>query len=67
MQASNDNVAEDILKGAEAIAGFLGLTRRAVYHAIDTGRIPTFRIGSNVFARKSTLLQWIESQERALA
>jgi excisionase family DNA binding protein len=67
MQADNDNISTDILKGASEIAKFLGLSRRAIYHAVDTGVLPTFRIGSNVFARRSTLLAWIASQEQAAA
>jgi len=67
MQADNDNISTDILKGANEIAKFLGLNRRAVYHAVDTGVLPTFRIGANVFARRSTLLAWIASQERLSA
>lgn len=64
---SNDNMKDDILKGATAIADFIGEDRRAVYHAINKGTIPTFRIGQNIRARKSTLIEWIESQERSAA
>lgn len=62
----NDNsIAADLLKGADAIADFLGMDRRAIYFAVSRNRLPTFRIGSGVFARKSTLLGWIAEQERA--
>lgn len=60
-----DAIANDLLKGADAIADFLGMDRRAVYFAVSKNRLPTFRIGSGVFARKSTLLGWIEKQEDA--
>ena len=57
-------VAGDLLQGADAIAGFLGLTRRQTYHAVNTGRLPVFRMGgTQIFARKSTLLAWIKDQE----
>ena len=63
----NDNspLAADILRGAAAIADFLGFERRAVYHACSKGSLPTFRIGETVCARKSTLLAWILAQETA--
>jgi excisionase family DNA binding protein len=63
----NDNspLAADILRGADAIAKHLGFPRRAVYHAVSKGSLPTFRIGETVCARKSTLAAWIEGQESA--
>ena len=63
--ASNDNhLAEDILRGAGAIAAFLGFPRRTVYHAAAKGHLPTFRIGDLVCARKSTLTAWVAEQEK---
>lgn len=63
------NLAEDILRGAEEISEFLfgdnaRNFRRRVYHMVENGIIPTFRMGNTVCARKSTLMAWIESQER---
>lgn len=59
------NLNDDILRGAEAIASFLGLDKRqAVYHHAAKGELPTFRIGSTICARKSTLVKWIEEQEK---
>lgn len=64
--ADNDNsIAADVLKGADAIADFLGMDQRAIYYAISKKQLPTFRMGAGVFARKSTLLGWIAAQERA--
>jgi excisionase family DNA binding protein len=63
--ADNDNsISADLLKGADEIAAFLGEDRRAVYFALSKGRIPHFRIGQNIRARKSTLLAWMSEQER---
>ena len=45
MTPDNDNLATDLLRGAEAIARFLGFPRRAVYHAVAKGHIPHFKIG----------------------
>lgn len=67
MKASNHNIADDILKGADAIAEFIGEDRRAIYHAAKKGTIPIFRIGENIRARKSTLLAWIAQQEAGVA
>jgi hypothetical protein len=58
------NLAQDILQGAQAIADFGGWTRRQVYHFVGHG-LPVFRIGSNLCARKSSILAWIELQERS--
>lgn len=65
MKAANDNIAGDILKGAEEIAAFLGEDARAIFYAISKGRLPHFRVGQNIRARKSSLLAWISEQEQA--
>ena len=68
MTSDNDNnLAADILRGADAIAGYLGFPRRAVYHAAAKGSIPTFRVGETICARKSTLTAWIAAQEQGVA
>jgi hypothetical protein len=69
MPADNDNLnlAADILRGADAIATYLGFPRRSIYHAASRGNIPTFRIGDILCARKSTLAAWIAEQEGAAA
>ncbi|KGB81933.1 hypothetical protein JT55_10265 [Rhodovulum sp. NI22] len=57
---------DDLLEGAEAIADFMfGTTakRRKVYHLASTSRLPVFRLGSVLCARKSKILVWIEEQE----
>lgn len=60
------NLSADILKGASQIAEFLyGSADRArsVYHLHQTSRLPTFRLGSMLCARRSVLLDWIKEQE----
>ena len=64
MEAANDNLVDDVLKGAEAIALFLGEDSRAIFYAISKGRIPHYRVGNNIRARKSTLSAWIAGQEQ---
>ena len=59
-------VAGDILYGADAIATFLfgdAAHRRRVYNLVEKKRIPVFRIGASVCARKSVLLNFISQQE----
>ncbi|MBF0562324.1 MAG: DNA-binding protein [Alphaproteobacteria bacterium] len=63
-------VAKDMLNGASAIAQFLGWTRRRLYYEAGSDRIritrlPVFRIGATLSARKSSLLRWIADQEAA--
>ena len=64
---NDQTLAADLLRGASAIADFLGFERRVVYHAISAGHLPTFKMGATICARKSSLLRWIEEQERAAA
>lgn len=57
----------DILRGAEAIGQWLGITERWVRHLATRGRLPVFRLGTTICARKSTLNMWIATQERRSA
>lgn len=59
------NIADDMLQGADAIAAFMGLSPRQVYH--QQKRLPVFNIGSMLCARRSTLLAWVEEQEKKAA
>lgn len=67
MQPENDSMplAKDILRGAAAIAEFMGFPRRAIYHMASNGSLPVFRMGDIVCARRSTLTAWIRAQESA--
>lgn len=58
-------LADDVLHGTREIADFLGLAPRNASYHIEQGRIPCFRLGKAVCARKSTLLQWVAEQERS--
>jgi hypothetical protein len=64
----DSDTRSDILRGAAAIAGFLHGDegkRKKVYHAIEKRRLPHFRDGLTICARRSTLLAWIAEQEAA--
>lgn len=52
-----------ILYGTKAIGEFLGIGRRQAQHLVEAGRLPHFRVGKIVSARRSTLLAWIAEQE----
>jgi len=59
-------LADDILRGADEIAEFIfGArgSRRKVYYLAECTRLPVFRLGSILCARKSVLLGWISGQE----
>jgi hypothetical protein len=66
-------LADDLLRGASEIAEFVfgnRRHRRAVYHlAVEVKpecRMPVFRLGSVICARRSTLLRWIAEQEASV-
>lgn len=48
-------LADDLLAGVPAIARHIGKTERATYHMIENSRIPIFRIGNKIHARRSEL------------
>jgi hypothetical protein len=67
--SDNDNdpeFAQDMLRGADAIAIFLfgdRKFRRKVYHLAATSNLPVFKLGAMICARKSVMLKWITEQE----
>jgi predicted kinase len=59
-------LAPDLLRGASEIADFIfgdPNQRRKIYHLAETSRLPVFRLGSVLCARRSILIEWITSQE----
>lgn len=60
------SLSGDLLRGADAIALYLfgnAGQRRKVYHLAETSRLPIFRLGSVLCARRSILIKWIAEQE----
>ena len=60
------DISDDLLNGADEISKFLfgsNASRRKVYYLASHTRIPVFRIGSVLCARRSVLLNWIAGQE----
>jgi hypothetical protein len=65
-QDTPTELADDILRGADQIAEFIfgeRGSRRKVYYLAECSRLPVFRLGSVLCARKSVLLKWISGQE----
>jgi hypothetical protein len=61
-------LADDLLRGADEISEFFfgsRTERRKIYHLAESSRLPVFRMGSVLCARRSRLLAWIEEQERS--
>jgi predicted DNA-binding transcriptional regulator AlpA len=56
-------IQPDLLYGVPAIARFLGIKQRSAYHLIETGRIPHFKIGKTVAARRSKITAALERLE----
>jgi hypothetical protein len=68
--SASPTLGTDLLRGADEIAEFVfgdRKHRRKVYYLTGDAkvRLPYFKLGSVICARKSKLLEWIENQERA--
>lgn len=66
-QPHDGPLAPDLLRGADRIAEFLfgdAKERRKVYHLAETSRLPVFRLGAMLCARRSVLMNWIATQEQ---
>jgi hypothetical protein len=66
MVSYEEEFAADMLRGADEIALYLygdREQRRKVYHLVATSRLPVFKLGSMICARRSVLLKWVENQE----
>ncbi|KAA1181068.1 helix-turn-helix domain-containing protein [Paenibacillus sp. B2(2019)] len=49
----------------EEVAEYLGVTRNTIYRWCNEGDIPSIKVRKVRRIQKSTLLAWIEEQERA--
>lgn len=64
---ANDNAPGDLLLGADAIATFLGISRRQAYRLVYDKVIPSFKAGGTVAARRSSLARWMTAAEQGAA
>jgi hypothetical protein len=56
---------KDLLHGVPAIAAHLNTTAKAIYHQCEQGRLPVFRMGRTICARRSTLALHFAALEEA--
>ena len=65
MPDTNPTLSDDLLRGANSIASFLGQPPRTVYHLLETGQLPgAFKWGNRWCMRKSTIVRNIVALER---
>lgn len=50
-----NSIEIDLIEGAAAAAGVLGLTKRQIYYMVAKNRLPSTRIGNRLYFRKSEL------------
>jgi excisionase family DNA binding protein len=68
IEPANDTLPADLLFGADAIAAYLGISRRQAYRLVYDSIIPSFKAGATVVARKSSLNKWMaEAEQRGMA
>jgi hypothetical protein len=61
---TDENLADDLLRGVRANAEFSGLTEREIYHLAPQGKLPLFKLGDRIWCgRKSTWRRYIEKLE----
>jgi hypothetical protein len=53
-------LGDDLLVGVAAIAQYLSISERRIYHWADRGYITTFKIGPLIAARRSQLDQALQ-------
>jgi len=49
------NLASDLISGAEAVAAYLGISRRVVYHLTEQGHLPVVRLGRRLYYSRRAL------------
>jgi len=63
---TSPELADDLLRGADEIAEFIfgnRGSRRKIYYLAECTRLPVFRLGSMLCARRSVIESWISGQE----
>lgn len=48
-------LADDLVAGAKGAARYTGLTERVIYGLVETGRLPTIRMGKRLYFKRSEL------------
>jgi hypothetical protein len=60
---SQDELFQDTLQGAAAIAVFLGKTERQTNHLLEKKQIPAFKLGGRWHMRKTTCAAYVQRLE----
>lgn len=55
------DLANNLIKGADAAADYTGLTRRQIYHLVENAHIPVKRIGRCLYFDKRALARAFET------
>jgi hypothetical protein len=61
--AAQDELSQDTLQGAAAIAAFLGKTERQTNHLLEKKQIPAFKLGGRWHMRKTTFAAYVQRLE----
>ena len=53
----------DFLRGMQAVANYLRVSRRTAYQMAERDGLPTFKLAGKLCARRSTLNAWLAERE----
>lgn len=65
MEHQTSIATPDLLYGVKSIAEFLGIKERSAQHLVETRRIPYFKVGKTVCARRSKVLAAFDQLEES--
>ena len=57
-----ETLKDDVITGAQAIAGETGLKVRTVYALAERGELPVFKLGGMLCARRSELMERLSAK-----
>jgi hypothetical protein len=60
------DLSDDLMIGAKAVAGFLGVPVRQVFYMAENAQLPLFKIGGKWAGLKSTIAKHIRKLETAV-
>jgi len=66
VSAAPDQAPGELLYGAQAIADFLGISRRRALYLIEKGSLPFWKDKRTICARRSTIAAWLDEREQAV-
>ncbi len=57
---ANDDLKNDLLRGAAALAAYTGWTLGQTYYLCESGQIPATKVGGKWLTRKSTITAYLD-------